>query len=99
MNARMRMTETSGTGKLSKLREAQAKERVTKFEAAEKTGFLSVGNGKAVHIATADQHHTLCGVEGIGSAQVRTQISNLRIVHGPATCKRCLNIKNTLLPS
>lgn len=88
------MTETSGMKNLRELREAQAKEREAEFDAAEKTGFLSVGNGKAVHIATSDQHHTLCGVEGVGSAQLRTQISNLRIVHGPATCKRCLKIKS-----
>lgn len=90
MNARMARGETSGTRKLRELREAQTIEREAEFEAAGKTGFLSVGNGKAVHVATADQCHTLCGAEGVGSAQTRSQISNLRIAHGPATCKRCL---------
>jgi len=66
----MRITETSGMRKLRELREVQARERAAKFEAVEKTGFLSVGNGKAVHITTADQRHTLCGAEGVGSAQV-----------------------------
>jgi len=90
MNARMRTEMTYGEKLLFELREKQAKETLAKFEKAEKTGFLAVGNGKVVHLATADQSHTLCGAEGVGSAQVRTQILNLRIVTGPATCKRCI---------
>lgn len=54
--------------------------------------FLGVGRGGAVHhgyLRNGDAY-TNCGAEGVGNAQLRLAISQLREVAGPATCKRCL---------
>jgi len=91
MNAKLRLTETNGERQLRELRERQAAAAAEEFAAAEKTGFLKVGNGQAVHLSSGPNgDHTVCGAEGVGSAQVRFQIAPLKIVAGPATCKRCL---------
>jgi hypothetical protein len=90
MNARMSGREFESTRKLQELREAQAIKDRKEFENAEKTGFLKVGNGKSIHIASKDGLSTLCRSEGEGSAQVRFAISPLSVIEGPATCKRCL---------
>lgn len=94
MNARMSDREYDSTRKSRELREAQAKKAERDFEEAEKTGFLKVGNGRVIHIATKSGFNTFCGAEGVGSAQVNFAISPLVIIEGPATCKRCLKIKS-----
>ncbi len=96
MNARMRTKEYDSTRKLRELREAQAEKAQNAFVQAEKTGFLKVGSGRAIHMASKNGLNTYCGAEGVSSAQVNFAISPLVIIEGPATCKRCLKIKSQI---
>ena len=92
MNARMNNRLYDSTKKLHALREVRAEKEARDFEAAEKTGFLKVGNGKIVHLSNNSENRTLCSAEGNGGAQARTAISGLKIVNGPVTCKRCIKM-------
>ena len=66
------------------------------FLAENHTGFTKFGNGNAVHATRHMGGRTLliasCGVQGTGSAQVRTGTPAISFVDGPVTCKRCLQI-------
>ncbi len=90
MNAITNSKMYDSTNKLYTILEAKAAKAIKVFEEADKTGFLRVGQGKAIHLAGEKGNHTLCFAEGAGSGQIIFQISPLIIAEGPATCKRCL---------